>query len=212
MQIQGDKKEKGRAMSNNVKNILICGVGGQGILLASEITSMALLRSGFDVKKSEVHGMAQRGGAVVAHLRYGEKVYSPLIEPGTADIEMAFEMLESVRYLPYLHRNSKVIVNTQKIYPAPVATGAERYPEDVLDRLREKKIVVFPIDAFGIVRELGETRAVNILLVGALSKFLPVKEQVFLKLIYEIVPEKVRKINTDAFKKGRDLIQSMQKV
>jgi indolepyruvate ferredoxin oxidoreductase beta subunit len=199
-------------MSNNVKNILICGVGGQGILLASEITSMALLRSGFDVKKSEVHGMAQRGGAVVAHLRYGDKVYSPLIEPGTADIEMAFEMLESARYLPYLHTKSRVIVNTQKIYPAPVATGAERYPDDVLDRLREKKIAVFPIDAFGIVRELGETRAVNILLVGALSHFLPVKEQVFLKLIHEIVPEKVLKVNTDAFKKGRELIQSMQEV
>jgi indolepyruvate ferredoxin oxidoreductase beta subunit len=199
-------------MSNNVKNILICGVGGQGILLASEITSMALLRSGFDVKKSEVHGMAQRGGAVVAHLRYGDKVYSPLIEPGTADIEIAFEMLESARYLPYLHRKSRVIVNTQKIYPAPVATGAERYPEDVLDRLKEKKIAVFPIDAFGIVRKLGETRAVNILLVGALSRFLPVKEKVFLKLINEVVPEKVRKINIDAFKKGREIIQSMQEV
>ena len=199
-------------MRNNVKNILICGVGGQGILLASEITSMALLRSGFDVKKSEVHGMAQRGGAVVAHLRYGDKVYSPLIEPGTADIEMAFELLESARYLPYLHKSSRVIVNTQKIYPAPVATGAERYPDNVLDRLREQKIDVFPIDAFGIVSKLGETRAVNILLVGALSRFLPVKEQVFLKLINEIVPEKVRRVNIDAFKKGRKIIQGMQEV
>ncbi len=96
-------------------NILMCGVGGQGILLASEITSSALIKAGYDVKKSEVHGMAQRGGSVVAHLRYGEKVYSPLIEPGTADVELAFEILESVRYMNYLHKNSKVIVNTQKI-------------------------------------------------------------------------------------------------
>jgi len=110
-------------------NILFSGVGGQGILLASEIMAYALLAAGYDAKKSEVHGMAQRGGSVTAQLRYGDKVYSPLIEPGRADIQVAFEMMEAVRYLPYLHKRSTVIVNTQKILPPSVATGQASYPE-----------------------------------------------------------------------------------
>jgi len=150
-------------------NVIFCGVGGQGILLASEITSFALMKSGFDVKKSEVHGMAQRGGSVVAHLRYGAKVYSPLIEPGTVDIEVAFETLESIRYLPYLNGQSKVIINTQQILPLPVASGVERYPTDVITELRKRGLSVFPIDAFERAETIGETRAVNMILVGALS-------------------------------------------
>jgi len=193
-------------------NILFCGVGGQGILLASEITSFALIEAGFDVKKSEVHGMAQRGGSVVAHLRYGEKVYSPLIEPGAVDIEVAFEMLESIRYLPYLNKKSRVIVNTQRILPAPVSTGLEKYPVDVPDQLRQKGLSVFPIDAFGISRSTGETRAVNMVLVGALSVFMPVEEKVFLDVIAEWVPGKFRKVNTEAFLKGKDAIKKIQEV
>ncbi len=186
-------------------NILMCGVGGQGILLASEITSSALIKAGYDVKKSEVHGMAQRGGSVVAHLRYGEKVYSPLIEPGTADVELAFEMLESVRYMNYLHKNSKVIVNTQKIYPPSVATGIEKYPDNLLDTLRKNKLSVLPIDAFGVAQELGEPRAVNMVIVGSLSYFLPVKENIFIKVIKERLPEKIQQVNLKAFSTGRDL-------
>lgn len=188
-------------------NILMCGVGGQGILLASEITSFALIRAGYDLKKSEVHGMAQRGGSVVAHLRYGEKVYSPLIEPGTADIELAFEMLESVRYMNYLHKESKVIVNTQKIFPPSVATGVEEYPADVLSSLREKNLFVLTVDAFGVAQELGEPRAVNMVIVGALSAFLPVKENIFLKVIKDRLPEKIQKVNLEAFARGRSLAQ-----
>lgn len=188
-------------------NILMCGVGGQGILLASEITSFALIKAGYDLKKSEVHGMAQRGGSVVAHLRYGEKVYSPLIEPGTADIELAFEMLESVRYMNYLHKESKVIVNTQKIFPPSVATGVEEYPADVLSSLREKKLSVLTVDAFGVAQELGEPRAVNMVIVGALSAFLPVKENIFLKVIKDRLPEKIQKVNLEAFARGRSLAQ-----
>jgi indolepyruvate ferredoxin oxidoreductase beta subunit len=191
-------------------SILLCGVGGQGILLAGEITSFALLRAGFDVKKSEVHGMAQRGGSVVAHLRYGEKVYSPLIEAGTAEIEVAFEMLESLRYLPYLSRDSRVIVNTQKILPAPVSTGVERYPEDILDQLRQRGLAVFPVDAFATARSLGETRAVNMVLVGALSLFLPVGEETFIKVIDDRIPEKIRKVNKEAFLKGREIVGRIQ--
>ncbi len=195
-------------MSDNGKNILICGVGGQGILLASEITAYALIKAGFDVKKSEVHGMAQRGGSVVAHLKYGDKVYSPIIEPGKADIEVAFEMLESARYLPYLHKKSRVIVNTQKIYPPSVTTGIETYPDDILDRLTEKNISVMPLDAFDIARSLGETRAVNMVLVGALSSFLPVEEKVFKSVINERVRENFRAVNMKAFQKGREIIMT----
>lgn len=114
---------------NRGGNILFSGVGGQGILLASELTAQAVLAAGFDAKKSEVHGMAQRGGSVEAHLRYGKKVYSPLIEPGKADILVAFEMMEAARYLPFLHRGSVAVVNTQKIPPPSVALGQSRYPE-----------------------------------------------------------------------------------
>lgn len=192
-------------------NLLMCGVGGQGILLASEVTSYALIRSGLDVKQSEVHGMAQRGGSVVAHLRYGEKVYSPLIEPGSADIEVAFELLESLRYLPYLHNKSVVIVNTQRILPSPVSTGAETYPEDVLDQLGRHCPAIYAIDAFGMAREAGETKAVNMVLVGALSHFLPVGEQDFIEVINERVPAKIRAVNLEAFRRGRDIIHTLRK-
>ena len=191
-------------------NILLCGVGGQGILLASEITSSALIKAGLDVKKSEVHGMAQRGGSVVAHLRYGEKVYSPLIEPGSADIAVSFELLESLRYLPYYHKGTKVIVNTQKILPAPVSTGLDTYPTDVLEQLKARGLAVFPVDAFDIARSVGETRAVNMVLVGALSVFLSVDEKIFLAVIEERIPEKIRRVNREAFMKGREIIQARQ--
>ena len=191
----------------NSGNILLCGVGGQGILLASEITSSALIRAGLDVKKSEVHGMAQRGGSVVAHLRFGEKVYSPLIELGSADIAVSFELLESLRYLPYYQKNTRVIVNTQKILPAPVSTGVDTYPTDVLEQLRSRELSVFPMDAFEIARSVGETRAVNMVLVGAMSVFLPVDEKIFLDVIEERIPERIRRVNREAFVKGRDLVK-----
>jgi indolepyruvate ferredoxin oxidoreductase beta subunit len=146
-------------------NILFCGVGGQGILLASEVTAYSLLAAGMDVRKSEVHGMAQRGGSVTAHLRYGDKVYSPLISVGEADIVVAFEMMEAVRYLPYMHDDTKVIVNTHKIYPPAIATGKMDYPENVLDELTSRNIHVKELDAFGIASKVGEVRAVNIVMV-----------------------------------------------
>lgn len=189
-------------MSDN-KNILFSGVGGQGILLASELTAYALLAAGFDVKKSEVHGMAQRGGSVTAQLRYGTKVYSPLIDPGRADVQMAFEMMEAVRYLPYLHRGSKVIVNTQKILPPSVATGQASYPSNVLDELTSRGIEVIAVDAFSIAREAGEVRTANVALVGALSVQLPVDEAVFHRIIEEHVPERFRSENRKAFAAGR---------
>jgi indolepyruvate ferredoxin oxidoreductase beta subunit len=186
-------------------NILFCGVGGQGILLASEVTTYSLLATGMEVRKSEVHGMAQRGGSVTAHVRYGEKVYSPLISLGEADIIVAFEMMEAVRYLPYMHPDSQVIVNTHKIYPPPVATGKMDYPENVLDELTSRNIKVKELDAFEVARKVGEMRAVNIAMVGAMSTYIEIDEQVFLDVMNERIPERFREANINAFLEGRKL-------
>ncbi|PIE73988.1 MAG: indolepyruvate oxidoreductase subunit beta [Deltaproteobacteria bacterium] len=188
-------------------NILFSGVGGQGILLASEVTVYSLLAAGYDAKKSEVHGMAQRGGSVTAQLRYGKKVYSPLIEPGGADIQMAFEMMEAVRYLPYLHKGSKVIVNTQQILPPSVATGKAEYPENVLNHLIEREIMVVPVDAFDIARDVGEVKTANVVMVGALSAFLPVDPEKFVQVIETRVPQRFVEANLKAFAAGREISQ-----
>jgi len=188
-------------------NILFSGVGGQGILLASEIMAYALLAAGYDVKKSEVHGMAQRGGSVTAQLRYGDKVYSPLIEPGRADLQMAFEMMEAVRYLPYLHKGSTVIVNTQKILPPAVATGKTTYPEDVLDHITAHGIKVVLVDAFDLAREVGEVRTANVVMVGAVSAFLPMAAAVYEEIISARVPAKFKDVNLKAFAAGRKVSQ-----
>lgn len=190
-------------------NLFLCGVGGQGILLASEVISSACMNAGLDVKQSEVHGMAQRGGSVISHIRFGKKVYSPLIELGAADIVVSFELLEALRYLPYMNKDTKVIVNTQKILPAPVATGMDTYPADVLDQLNQRGLSIFPIDAFDIARTIGETRAVNMVLVGALSVFLPLDEDAFMQVIEKRIPEKIRKVNIEAFLKGKQAIKNM---
>jgi indolepyruvate ferredoxin oxidoreductase, beta subunit len=190
---------------NEQGNILFSGVGGQGILLASEITVYSLLAAGYDAKKSEVHGMAQRGGSVTAQLRYGQKVYSPLIEPGCADIQVAFEMMEAVRYLPFLHKGSKVVVNTQRILPPSVATGKARYPEQVLDHLTARDIVVVPVDAFDLARAVGEVRTANVVMVGALSAFLPVDPERYEEVIRARVPERFREVNLRAFAAGRNI-------
>lgn len=186
-------------------NILFSGVGGQGILLASEVTAYALLDAGYDAKKSEVHGMAQRGGSVTAQLRYGDKVYSPLIEPGKADILISFELMEAARYLPYLHKESKVIVNTQQINPPSVAMGNVDYPTQALDGITSKGIEVVTVDAFDIAREAGEVKAANIVMVGAMSAFLPMAVEVYENIINTRIPERFRAVNLKAFAAGRKL-------
>lgn len=187
-------------------NILFCGVGGQGILLASELTAYALLASGMDAKKSEVHGMAQRGGSVEAHLRYGRKVYSPLIEPGTADLLLAFEIMEALRYLPYLHKGSKVIVNTQRILPPAVATGKAAYPENILEELSERGLEVIPVDGYGIAKQAGNVKAANVALVGALSSLLPIPQETFIEVIRERVPARFLEVNLTVFREGRKAV------
>ena len=188
-------------------NILFSGVGGQGILLASEIMAYALLSAGYDAKKSEVHGMAQRGGSVTAQLRYGDKVYSPLIEPGRADIQVAFEVMEAGRYLPYLHKKSIVIVNTQKILPPSVATVQTSYPENMLDHITALGIKVVLVDAFDLAREVGEVRTANVVMVGAVSTFLPMDASVYEEIISTRVPARFRDLNLQAFAAGRKVSQ-----
>ena len=140
---------------SNGKSVMIVGVGGQGTLLASRLLGAAMTAKGFDVKVSEVHGMSQRGGSVVTYVRYGEKVYSPIIEEGEADIILAFEQLEAARYLPYLKKGGAVVVNTQKMDPMPVVTGAAQYPEGVLDAIAAKGVQVLAVDALSLAEQAG---------------------------------------------------------
>ncbi len=190
-----------------IVNILFCGVGGQGILLCSEVVAYALMKEGYDVKKSEVHGMAQRGGAVEAYLRFGEKVYSPLVEPGGVDLCVGLELMEPLRYTHLYSSDTKVLVNTQKIPPVVVSTGLEPYPEDPVETLKGMALEVHPIDAFGICSRIGETRAVNMAMVGALSWFLPVKVKTLEEVIRWRLPERLHKINLRAFREGRKALK-----
>ena len=193
-------------MSLSRGNVFLAGVGGQGILLASEILGEAFLRSGYDVKKSEVHGMAQRGGAVTTHLRFGPKVYAPLIEPGTADLLIAFEKLEALRFLHFLKPDGTVLVNTQEIPPAPVSSGQERYPERIEERLREGASNLFLLDALGAALALQEIRAVNMVMTGAASHFLPLPEEAYMQALAARLPARYVDVNAQAFRTGRALV------
>jgi len=187
-------------------NVFLAGVGGQGILLASEVMGEAFLLGGYDVKKSEVHGMAQRGGAVTTHLRYGPKVFSPLIEPGTADLLIAFEKLEALRFAHFLKPGGAAVVNAQEIMPPSVATGRERYPERIEERLAEVTPNLYLIDALAAALSLREVRAVNMVMVGAASQLLPLPEECYLRALRERLPERVVEVNGEAFRAGRALM------
>jgi len=189
-------------------NVFLAGVGGQGILLASEVLGEAFLSSGYDVKKSEVHGMAQRGGAVTTHLRFGPKVYSPLIEPGAADLLIAFEKLEALRFLHYLKPDGVAVVNAQEIPPAPVSSGRERYPDGIEERLREVTSQVHVVDALGAALALHEVRAVNMVMTGAASHFLPLTEEAYVEALKVRLPARFVDVNVRAFRAGRALIAS----
>jgi indolepyruvate ferredoxin oxidoreductase beta subunit len=190
-------------------NVFLAGVGGQGILLASEVLCEAFLRSGHDVKKSEVHGMAQRGGAVTTHLRFGKKVYSPLIEPGTADLLVAFEKMEALRFAHYLSPGGAALVNAQEILPPSVSTGKERYPSRIEERLREFTPNLFVVDALAAALSLHEVRAVNIVMVGAASHFLPLAEEIYIEALRATLPPKIVEVNVRAFRSGRGLLPTL---
>ena len=186
----------------NGKSVMIVGVGGQGTLLASRLLGAAMVAEGYDVKVSEVHGMSQRGGSVVTYVRYGEKVYSPIIEEGEADIVLAFEQLEAARYLLYLKKGGVVVVNTQKMDPMPVVTGSTTYPEGLLEDMEKKGARVLALDALSLAEEAGSAKAVNVVLIGAMAKSLGQEQAVWLKAIEETVPAKFLEMNRKAFALG----------
>ena len=193
-------------MSRGRGNVFLAGVGGQGILLASELLGGALLLGGYDVKKSEVHGMAQRGGAVTTHLRYGPRVFSPLIEPGTADLLVAFEKMEALRFAHFLKPEGAVVVNAQEILPPSVATGRERYPERIEERLAAVTPNLYRIDALAAALSLREVRAVNMVMVGAASHLLPLPEHFYGEALRACLPERIVDVNARAFRAGRALM------
>ncbi len=192
-----------------IKNVFITGVGGQGILTVSTIISDAAMACGFDAKKSEVHGMAQRGGSVVSHVRYGEKVYSSIIDKGQADVLISFEKLEALRYIDYLKKEGSMIVNNQKIVPSILGEPVP-YPENAGDIFsnKVKRVLFFP--AIKVAEELGNARATNIILLGAFANFAPeIDSGTWKKAIANKFPEKFHEINFKAFDKGMELAKGV---
>ncbi|HUT53863.1 MAG TPA: indolepyruvate oxidoreductase subunit beta [bacterium] len=186
-----------------VTNVLIAGVGGQGIILASDVMAKTAADAGLDVKKSDVHGMAQRGGAVTSHVRFGAKVYSPLIPEGEADIIMSSELLEAVRWLPFLKKGGRIAVSMQRIPPPTVARGEQPYPEDTLDRLQKIDPRLVAMDCLALARAAGNERTATIVLLGGLSGLLPFPEDAWIERLKKEAPKKVVDVNVKAFLSGR---------
>lgn len=185
-----------------VKNIMIVGVGGQGSLLASRIVGNAAMAQGYDVKVSEVHGMSQRGGSVVTYVRYGEKVHSPVIGQGEADIILSFEQLESARWLSYLKKDGILITSTQKIMPMPVITGACEYPVEIIEQIKEKNVKVVAIDALKKAEKAGSIKAVNVVLIGLMTHYSDFSKEQLIAALEKSVPSKLLEINLKAFELG----------
>ena len=188
------------------KSVMICGVGGQGILLASDLLSQVMLQDGIDVKKSEVHGMSQRGGIVVSNVRFGEKVYSPLISKGDADIILAFEKLEGLRHLEFLKENGIVIVNDFMIEPLPVACGLAEYPENIISVIKSSVPDAVVVDGLALAKKAGNVRSMNIVLLGLLANKLKFDRSIWYDIIEKGVPKKTLKVNNKAFDLGYDSI------
>ena len=184
------------------KNILIVGVGGQGTLLSSRVLGNIALAEGYDVKLSEVHGMAQRGGSVVTHVRYGDKVFSPVIDLGQADIIIAFEILEAMRWIGYLKKGGKMFINCQEILPMPVITGAAKYPADLKDTIRAAVPGAVFIDALALAKEAGNVKAVNTVLLGVLAKHSQFAKEQYIEAIKNTIAPKFLDLNLRAFELG----------
>ena len=185
------------------KNVMIVGVGGQGSLLASKLLGRLLLSRGYDIKVSEVHGMSQRGGSVVTYVRFGDKVYSPVIDKGQADYIVSFELLEAARWTEYLKPGGKIITNTQQINPMPVIIGAASYPEALVDKMTAAGIDVDAMDALTLAEQAGSAKAVNLVLMGRLSRYFDIPEDEWLAAIEASVPPKFLDMNKTAFALGR---------
>ena len=188
------------------KNVIIVGVGGQGSLLASKILGHLLLNEGYDVKVSEVHGMSQRGGSVITYVRFGEKVYSPMVDVGEADYIVSFEVLETARWLPYLKADGQIVTNTQQIDPMPVITGAAEYPENLIEKMKAKGLKVDALDCLTLAREAGSAKAVNIVLLGRLSHYFDISAEAWEESLKANVPPKFLDLNKKAFELGKNAI------
>lgn len=184
------------------KNIMIVGVGGQGTLLASKLLGSLLLTRGYDVKVSEVHGMSQRGGSVVTYVRYGDTVYSPIIDKGEADIIISFELLEAARWTEYLAPTGRIITNTQQINPMPVITGAAEYPKKLAEKIEKAGVQIDAFDALRLAKAAGSVKAVNLVLLGRLSRYFDFTEDEWMGAIERSVPEKFLEMNKKAFRLG----------
>ena len=191
-------------LSKETKNIMIVGVGGQGTLLTSRILGKLILTAGYDVKLSEVHGMAQRGGSVVTFVRFGEKVYEPIVEEGQADVLIAFERLEAMRYIHFLKKDGVLILNDQRIDPMPVIIGATTYPENIVEEL-VAKYKVEKVDAMEEAKALGNPKVFNTIVLGLVAKHLPFTKEQWLEVIEQVVPSKTIEMNQKAFLKGYSL-------
>jgi indolepyruvate ferredoxin oxidoreductase beta subunit len=197
-------KEKEIFMKDDsrVHSVLFAGVGGQGIIRASDIMCMVMMEAGFDVKKSEVHGMAQRGGCVNSDVRYGRKVYSPLAEAGSGEVLVSFEKMEALRYLKFINDKASVIVNTEEIYPPAVNIGDASYPDDVVEFLTQHYPKVVAFNAAEIAKKAGNVKAANVVLLGAVSNLLNVDKAIWESVIKKSFPQKLIKLNLDAFQMG----------
>ncbi|MGA2780417.1 MAG: indolepyruvate oxidoreductase subunit beta [Smithella sp.] len=189
---------------NEVKSILFAGVGGQGILRASDIICEVIMEAGLDVKKSEVHGMAQRGGCVTSHVRYGKKVYSPLAEPGSIQALISFEKMEALRYLRFLRKDAAIIVNTEEIYPPVVNMGDTPYPEDAIAFLEEHYAKVIYFNAAELAQKAGNIKTENVVLLGAVSNLMNIDQSIWQSVIKKSFPDKLIKMNLAAFQMGID--------
>lgn len=192
-------------MSSQITNILMVGVGGQGILLASEILSETVMLAGYDVKKSEIHGMSQRGGSVVSHVRYGREVFSPIVPEGEGDILFGFELMETFRALPLLKPGASVIANDLRIPPPSVLMGQKAYPEGLANKISSRFSDFLLVDGQKLASEAGNPRAANTVLLGAVSKRLDIAEEYWLAALEKMVPPKALAINSKAFLMGRAL-------
>ena len=192
-------------MSNAITNILLVGVGGQGILLASEILSEAFMLAGYDVKKSEIHGMSQRGGSVVSHVRFGAEVFSPVVPEGEGDILFGFELLETYRYLTLLKPGATVVANDYKIAPPAVLLGQATYPQALPEKIQANFPDFLLVDGQGLALKAGDVRAANTVMLGAVSKRLQISDAIWQQALEKMVPKKALEINLKAFAMGREL-------
>ena len=195
-------------MDHQTTNVLVAGVGGQGVILASDIMCEVFMEAGYDVKKSEIHGMAMRGGIVTSHFRFGKKVYSPLIKEGEVDILFAFEQLEGLRWINHVRPNGKILMNDNKVNPPAVNMGEMDYPENIPETIQSKFKNFYLVKGTEIALQAGDVRAANVVLLGAMSKLFTIQDTLWLDTILGHLPSKVHDLNRKAFATGKEQIKA----